>query len=95
MAIVIPQEDCWLFQVMFVAQNAEGRRGEYEQASISCRQPQPARDEDTEKMAMAEEQDIAVKAPQARDHVVGAGANRRSRLTPGQPSRNKYQPGLS
>ena len=33
-------------------------------------------------MAVAEEQDIVVKAPQARDHLVGAGANCRCRLTP-------------
>jgi hypothetical protein len=80
MAIVIPQADCRLLQVMFVAQNAQGRCGEHEQAGVSRRQPQPARREDTETMAVTEEQGMAVDGPQASDYPVRAGTNRCNRL---------------
>jgi hypothetical protein len=49
MTIIIPQTDSRLFQVMLVAQNAQRRRGEYEQAGVSRRPSQPAGGQDWEK----------------------------------------------
>jgi hypothetical protein len=46
-------------------------------------QAQPARRQDTRKMAVTEDQDIAIDSPQSGDHTVGTGADGLDRLTTG------------
>src|SRR2546429_9024963 len=49
--IVVPQADRRVPQVVFVAQDAQRRRGEHEEAGLVGRQAQPARRPDPQKVA--------------------------------------------
>jgi hypothetical protein len=72
MAIVIPEANRWFGQGVFVAQDAQRRRREDEMACIPGGQVQPTRCQHAEKMAVAEDQDMAANRPQSADYAVGA-----------------------
>src|SRR5262247_4700683 len=78
--IIVPQTDRRFRQVVFVAQDAQHRRGEHEEASLVGRQAQPARRQDPQKVAVTEQEDMPVDGPQSGNHPVGTGADRRHRL---------------
>ena len=83
-------------RLVLVAQDAERRGAEHEAARVARRQAHPARGQDAEEVAVAEEQDAARRsAAGARSR--GRRGRRRPRPTrrPGQPSRNRDQPGRS
>src|SRR5208337_831930 len=65
---------------MLVAQDGEGRGAKHEVASLSRRQAQPARSQDAEEVAVAEDQDVAGKRTEPPDHTVGAGTDVCDRL---------------
>ena len=81
--IVVPQADRRLFQGMFVAEDAQRRRGEHEEAGLSGGQAQPARRQDAQKVAVTEQEDMAVDGPQSGDRPVGTATDRRHRLAAG------------
>ncbi len=62
MAVVVPEEDGRFVQGVLVAEDAERRGAEPEVARVARRQAQPARGQDAEEVAMAEEEDTASDA---------------------------------
>src|SRR2546422_1884086 len=81
--IVVPQADRRFRQVVLVAQDAQRRRGEHEEAGLVSRQAQPARRQDPQKVAVTEQEDVPVDGPPSGNHPVGTGADRRHRLAAG------------
>src|SRR6266581_767460 len=81
--IVVPQADRRFRQVVFVAQDAQRRGGEHEEAGLVSRQAQPARRQDPQKVAVTEQEDVPVDGPQSGYHPVGTGPDRRHRLATG------------
>ena len=83
MSIVIPKENGWFIQRVLVAENAKRRGAEPEITRVARRQAQPARGQDAEEVAMAEEDDTVVDCFEASHDAVGPGADRLYRLTAG------------
>jgi len=81
--IVVPQTDRRFRQVVFVAQDAQRRRGEHEEAGLVGRQAQPARRQDPQKVAVTEQEDVPVDGPQSGNHPVGTGTDCRHRFAAG------------
>src|SRR5271157_3424364 len=78
--VVIPEQDGRVIQPMLVAQDGEGRGAKHEVAPLPRRQAQPARSQDAEEVAVAEDQDVARKRTEPPDHTVSAGTDVRDRL---------------
>jgi len=65
---------------MLIAQDAQRRRGQDKMARVPGGQAQPARGQDAEEVAVAEDHHVALHRPQARQHPVGTGTHRLNRL---------------
>src|SRR5690242_19530845 len=74
MAVVIPEAYHRLLERMLVTQDAQCCRGEEEIACFLCWHAQPSRCQNTEKVAVAKDQDIALYPSHSCYHPVGAHA---------------------
>src|SRR5262247_4910445 len=75
--IVVPQADRRFRQVVLIAQNAQRRRGEHEEAGLVGRQAQPARRQNPQKVTVTAQEDVPVDGPQSSYNLVGTGPDRR------------------
>src|SRR5689334_17538393 len=78
--VVIPKQYGWVVQPLLVAQDREGRGAEHEVARLPRLQAQPARGQDAEDVAAAQEQDVARQGTKPPDRPVGADADIRDRF---------------
>src|SRR3989442_13372712 len=69
--IVVPQADRRFRQVVLIAQDAQRRRGEHEEAGLVGRLAQPARRQDPQKVAVTKQEDVPVDGSQSGYHPVG------------------------
>src|SRR5262245_37759300 len=80
---LVPETDDRLAQVVLVAEGAQARGPEEKPAARRRLLAEPSRRQDPQEVAAREEEEVASGAAKARDHPVGAKADRSRRLAAG------------
>ena len=70
MAIVIPQPNCWLRKVVFIAQCTQARCAQEEEFAGARLQAEPATSEHSQEVTAGKKQHITFDRAQTLDHAV-------------------------
>jgi hypothetical protein len=70
MTIIVPQSNCWLRQVVFIAQRTQACCAQQEKSASAWLETEPARGEHTQEVSAGKKQDVTIDRVYAFDRAV-------------------------